>query len=163
MIPLTPSERKLNQLFNSLEVASRQKAIEQIQDCIWNVWSSSGCSKIDFALGKASEASEEGDHSKALRIFTSIIGFEPSFSEAYVRRADVFLKMGLYKKALLDFKKALKIEPRRFDAMYGAAHIYLTLNYSLGAFKMLRQVQDLIPNESELNQNMEFLKKQVRA
>jgi len=73
MTQLTPSERQLNQLFRSLQTATRPKAIEQLQDCIWNVWSKSGYSKVDFALNKATEYLKDGDINKAIRIFSNII------------------------------------------------------------------------------------------
>lgn len=163
MIQLTPSERQLNQLFRSLQIATKPKAIEQLQDCIWKIWSTSNCSKVNFALNKGTEYLEEGNTRKAISIFTNIIGLEPSFAEAYVRRADAYLQNGELNAAFKDFKKALQIEPRRFDAMYGIAHIYLTIYHIKGAFKMLDRVLQLMPHEEELNSRLDLLRKKVNA
>ncbi len=145
-----PTERQLNHLFRSLSLATRPEALAKLQACIWDIWADSGDDKINLALQKGIAAQNSGDLAKARRIFGQIVWILPEFSEGYVRRASACLAMGLYKEALLDYKRALAVEPRRFDAMYGLAKIYLALFHEKPARAMLVRALQLAPHDTEL-------------
>ncbi len=145
MQQLTPTNRQLNQLFRSLSLATHPKAIAQLQECIWTIWSNSGCDKINLALQKGIEASLEKDYNRALRLFSRILWVMPHFSEGYVEQGELA-------KALRDYEMALILEPRRFDAMFGIAKIRIGIFDENGARKMLQRALWLMPHEATLKQ-----------
>ena len=63
----------------------------------------------------------------ACKFFTSIIAQDPSYSEAWNRRATLRYMMHQYQGSLEDIEETLKLEPRHFGALSGRGMVNLAL------------------------------------
>ena len=67
----------------------------------------------------------QGSFDYALQIFTNIIHKDPSWSEAWNKRATLLFLMNDFSQSLKDIDQVLKLEPRHFGALSGRAQIYI--------------------------------------
>lgn len=67
--------------------------------------------KIEQALDKGHKSSEEGDYKTAIKNYSKAIEIDSSYAEAYFSRGTVKLNRFQFDEAILDFNKALTLEP----------------------------------------------------
>ena len=60
---------------------------------------------------RALEFKEVNEFAYAIRFLTEAIRRDPSFTEAYIERADMYISQQSYKRARADIEKALELEP----------------------------------------------------
>jgi Tfp pilus assembly protein PilF len=70
---------------------------------------------------------------EAIRDLNAVIALDPSDSESYVSRGNVFLKLGRAREAILDFTKAIELDNEEIDAYLGRAQAYKSLGMELEA------------------------------
>ena len=87
----------------------------------------------------------EGSYKYALSIFTNIIKTDPSWSEAWNKRAALLFLMKEYRKSLNDIDKVLALEPRHFGALSGRVQIFIELEEYEKAIKDLKKVKKIYP------------------
>ena len=86
-----------------------------------------------------------GDYKYALKIFTNIIKTDPSWSEAWNKRATLLFFMKEYQRSLDDIDRVLAIEPRHFGALSGRAQIFIELEEYQKAIKDLKKAKKIHP------------------
>ena len=74
------------------------------------------CDKLSELKMNASEAASNGDHAKAVELFTGALQLAPS-ALVYAKRADAFLKMRKPNAAVRDCNKALEMNPDSAKAL----------------------------------------------
>jgi antitoxin component YwqK of YwqJK toxin-antitoxin module len=67
--------------------------------------------KIEQALNKGHMSSQEGDYKTAIKNYSKAIEIDSSYAEAYFSRGTVKLNNFQFDEAILDFNKALTLEP----------------------------------------------------
>ena len=138
--------KQLNELFDKL---SRTNAIDNadfIEKEIWSVWNKHPKSKkLTYKLELGTKLMYEGSYKYALSIFTNIIKTDPSWSEAWNKRATLLFLMKEYKKSLNDIDKVLALEPRHFGALSGRAQIFIELEEYEKAIKDLKKIKKIYP------------------
>lgn len=86
-------------------------------------WSKSGSPAMDLLLQRGNDALEAGDAQAASEHFTALTDHAPDFADAWYRRALAFMMAGLDGPAMADLRRALRLEPRHYDALAGLGAI----------------------------------------
>ena len=87
----------------------------------------------------------QGNFKFALQVFNNVIKSDPSWSEAWNKRATLLFLMKEYQKSLSDIEIVLNLEPRHFGALSGRAQIYFVLEKYQNAIEDLKKAKKLNP------------------
>ena len=121
-------KNKLDILFNKLETVNNSKTAELLEKKIWSLWHEHpDDNRLTEKLEFGSELIGYGSYDYALKVFDNIIKTDPSWSEAWNKRATVLFLKNQYTKSLDDIEKVLDLESRHFGALSGQARIFIKL------------------------------------
>jgi len=142
----TSQTKQLNELFNKLSKTNTIDNADFLEKEIWSVWNEHPKSKkLTYKLELGTKLMYEGSYKYALSIFTNIIKTDPSWSEAWNKRAALLFLMKEYRKSLNDIDKVLALEPRHFGALSGRVQIFIELEEYEKAIKDLKKVKKIYP------------------
>ena len=115
-------ENRLNNLFKQLKNSEASSAVK-IENKIWKIWSTHPSNNdkglnLTKLLAQGSFLMSGKELNKAYEIFSQIILTDPSWSEAWNKRATVLYLMKRYQSSLDDIKITLTLEPRHFGALF---------------------------------------------
>lgn len=79
----------------------------------------SGSPAMDLLRRRGEDALEAGDAVMAVEHLSALIDHAPDFAEAWHLRSVAFFQQGRYGLALADIERALALEPRHYNAIYG--------------------------------------------
>ena len=131
--PLFADEKKeeIDKLFIQLKSAINFENSKKIEDKIWNLWTTHPSKEnLTKLLADGSSAMMENNLETALDKFTEITKLDPSWAEAWNKRATVLYLMGKYELSQADIDKVLMIEKRHFGALTGQGLVQTALkNY----------------------------------
>ena len=83
---------------------------------------------------------------KAYEIFSQIILTDPSWSEAWNKRATVLYLLGRYEQSQKDIDEVLKLEKRHFGALSGQGLVQIELKNYEKAISSYKKVQKIYPS-----------------
>ena len=156
---------ELNRLFDELKIKDQISSFKTEQK-IWKLWSTHpNNDELTSMLSVGSDFLNNNQYSKAVEIFTKVIELDPSWAEAWNKRATVLYMMGEFEKSQDDIDKVLKLEKRHFGALAGQGLVNIKLeNYekalmsyeeamkiypSMNSPKiMIKELKELIKNQS---------------
>ena len=143
-------ESELNNLFKQLKNSEAAKAIE-IENKIWKTWSIHPSNdrrgyRLTELLAQGSFLMAKKELNKAYEIFSQIILVDPSWPEAWNKRATVLYLMGRYQESLKDINEVLKRESRHFGALSGQGLVQTELKNYEKAIKSYQAVQKIYPS-----------------
>ena len=156
---------ELNHLFNELKIKDKNLSFE-IEQQIWKIWSTHpNNNRLTSMLAAGSNFMNNNEYSKAVEIFTKVIDLDPTWAEAWNKRATVLYIIGEFEKSQNDIDQVLKLEKRHFGALAGQGLVNIELeNYekALESYKeamriypsmnspkiMIKQIKDLIQRQS---------------
>ena len=142
-------EIELNNLFIQLKDSEISKAIK-IEKKIWKIWSTHPTNdrkgyRLTELLAKGSFLMTQQEFNKAYQIFTQIILADPSWFEAWNKRATVLYVMGKYEDSQKDINQVLKLEKRHFGALSGQGLVQTELKNYEKAINSYLEVQKIYP------------------
>ena len=138
--------KKLDKLFVDLKNSSQTNFLE-IEQKIWELWSTHpNDQKLTLLLAEGSKAVNSNDFNKAIDIFTKVIKLDPSWAEAWNKRATVLYLVGQYKKSQNDINRVLELEKRHFGALAGQGLVNIKLKNYEKAIKSYEKVLEIHPN-----------------
>ena len=156
---------ELNRLFDELKIKDQSSSFK-IEQKIWKIWSTHpNNDELTSMLSVGSEFVNNNQYPKAVEIFTKVIELDPSWAEAWNKRATVLYMMGEFEKSQNDIEEVLKLEKRHFGALAGQGLVNIKLeNYekaimsyeeamkiypSMNSPKiMIKELKELIKNQS---------------
>ena len=156
---------ELNHLFNELKIKDKNLSFE-VEQQIWKIWSTHpNNNRLTSMLAAGSNFMNNNEYSKAVEIFTKVIDLDPTWAEAWNKRATVLYIIGEYEKSQNDIDQVLKLEKRHFGALAGQGLVNIELeNYekALESYKeamriypsmnspkiMIKQIKELIQRQS---------------
>ena len=156
---------ELNRLFNELKIKDQSSSFK-IEQKIWKIWSTHpNNDELTSMLSVGSDFVNNNQYPKAVEIFTKVIELDPSWAEAWNKRATVLYMMGEFEKSQNDIDEVLKLEKRHFGALAGQGLVNIELeNYekaimsyeeamkiypSMNSPKiMIKEIKELIKNQS---------------
>ena len=137
---------KLDELFNDLK-NNDQYISNKIEQKIWKIWSTHpNNSELTTMLNVGSEFVNNNQLLEAIEIFTKVIELDPSWSEAWNKRATVFYMVGEFEKSQKDIDEVLKLENRHFGALAGQGLVNIKLENYDKAIKSYENVIEIYPS-----------------
>ena len=158
-IKANETDKKLNQLFNDL-LLSNDTSSNEIEQKIWKLWSTHpDDKKLTVMLSQGSEAVNNNQLIKAIDIFTDVINQDPTWAEAWNKRATVLYMIGEYQKSQNDIDKVLELEERHFGALAGQGLVNIKLKNYEKAIKSYKKALKIYPSM----QSPEIMIKEIEA
>ena len=98
---------------------------------IWMLWSTHPTDqKLTSILDEGSRLVQDQQLNRAIDVFTEAIVLDPTWAEAWNKRATVFYMVGEFQKSQDDIDKVLELEERHFGALAGQGMVNIQLkNY----------------------------------
>ena len=137
--------KELDRLFLELKknIPSKSSNIEQQ---IWLLWSTHPSDeKLTSLLDEGSRLVQDQKLYKAISIFTDAIELDPTWAEAWNKRATVFYMVGEFQKSQNDIDKVLVLEQRHFGALAGQGLVNIQLKNYEKAIKSYEKEQEIYP------------------
>ena len=136
---------KLDSLFVKLKNINSQSVLE-IEQQIWKLWSTHPSNqKLTKILAEGSELVLNQKYIKAVEVFTSVIKLDPTWAEAWNKRATVLYMLGEFEKSQDDIDKVLALEQRHFGALAGQGLVNIQLKNYEKAIRSYEQAQEIYP------------------
>ena len=156
---------ELDNLFSELK-KNNPAVSKNIEQKIWTLWSTHPSDdKLTSILNEGSKLMQDKDLFRAILVFTEVIEMDPTWAEAWNKRATVYYMIGEFEKSQSDINKVLNLEERHFGALTGQGLVNIQLkNYEKAILSyqmvekiyptmrspkiMIKQIQDLIKKDS---------------
>ena len=146
-------------LLDQLKRAQSMDEAGPIVDKLWREWTSAHKNSDEEALmSEGLVAMSEGSLDRAENIFTKLIEVNPSFTEAWNKRATLRFMLWDFEGSLLDVEKVLTLEPRHFGALSGLGMIHLRLGDPERALKAYEDLVNIFPSNADAVQKIITLK-----
>ena len=145
---LSANERddQLDKLFNELKknISSSSSIIAKQ---IWTLWSTHPTDqKLTSMLDEGSRLVQDQKLNRAIKVFTEVIEMDPSWAEAWNKRATVFYIIGEFQKSQDDIDKVLELEKRHFGALAGQGLVNIQLKNYEKAILSYKKAQEIYPS-----------------
>ena len=82
----------------------------------------------------------------AISIFTEVIRLDPSWAEAWNKRATAYYMVGEFQKSQDDIDKVLELEQRHFGALAGQGMVNIQLRNYEKAMLSYKKAQEIYPS-----------------
>ena len=156
---LTANERdaQLDRLFTELKknISFSSPGIAQQ---IWILWSTHPSDeKLTSILDEGSKLVQDQKLVRAIDIFTHVIEIDPTWAEAWNKRATVYYMIGEFQKSQDDIDKVLELENRHFGALSGQGLVNIQLKNYEKAILSYKKAQEIYPSM----QSAEIMIKQI--
>jgi len=139
-------KEKLDKLFYRLSKTYDYNNANLLEKKIWAVWHKHPNNEsLTDKLKLGTDSMYEGNFKYALQVFTNIIITDPSWAEAWNKRATLLFFMNQYQRSLSDIDTVLHLEPRHFGALSGRAQIFIELKEYEKAIKDLKKIKKIHP------------------
>ena len=156
---------ELDNLFSELK-KNNPAVSKNIEQKIWTLWSTHPSDdKLTSILNEGSKLMQDKDLFRAILVFTEVIEMDPTWAEAWNKRATVYYMIGEFEKSQSDINEVLNLEERHFGALAGQGLVNIQLkNYEKAILSyqmvekiyptmrspkiMIKQIQDLIKRDS---------------
>ena len=127
------------------------------QAVVWQLWGRCGDAAIDREFQQGEDLMRSGDLTHAIEVFSHIIDEQPSFAEAWNKRATIYFMLGQYDLSILDCEEVLKRIPQHFGALSGYARMLVSkgqFERALDLMERANQVNPQMPNTAEMIQQL---------
>ena len=145
-----PPPRDRNQdidfLFGALKAAPDAASAKLVENRIMALWAASGSDTADLLMSRVKPAMEGQDLDLAIKLLDAIVDLQPTYAEAWNRRATIHFLKKDYGQALTDIRQVLAREPRHFGAIAGLGMIMQELGEEKRALEAFRRALDLNPH-----------------
>ena len=155
---------ELDKLFSELKknIPSSSSGIAQK---IWMLWSTHPTDqKLTSILDEGSRLIQDRQLNRAINVFTEAIELDPTWAEAWNKRATVFYMVGEFQKSQNDIDKVLELEERHFGALAGQGMVNIQLKNYDKAKRSYQKAQEIYPamksSKVMIKQIKELIKKQ---
>jgi tetratricopeptide (TPR) repeat protein len=154
-------DSRLDELFSRLQVTTDVREARLIEGLIWTLWFESGSPDLDRLLEAGNDAMGAGRYDEALARFSRLIERDPTFAEAWNRRATLYYLMGNFDASVRDIQETLAREPRHFGALSGLGLINSALERWDSAVKAYEEALRVNPFLPGAKKNVEDLRKKL--
>ena len=138
-------KNQLNKLFNELKI-NNTDLVYGTEQKIWEIWSTHPTDQfLTTRLAEGSKLVRNQQLVNAVDIFTEVIEKDPSWAEAWNKRATVLYMLGDYQSSQNDIDKVLKLEDRHFGALAGQGLVNIKLENYEKAIKSYEKAQEIYP------------------
>ena len=150
----------LGRLYDQLEQADPQDA-RRIAAEIQRAWGLSGSPAMDMLLKRGEDALNAKRFDEAIGHLTALTDHAPDFAHGWYMRAQAFFADERPGQALADLERALALEPRHFDAIYGLGAVMEVLDRPDLAYRAYAEADAIHPFHEDVSKALERLKPRV--
>ncbi len=93
---------RLSGLFDRLKVTESELEARALEADIWRIWGESDDPGAAAMLRRGEAAMQEGDYPGALAVLDALIARQPTFAEAWNKRATLYFLMGDFDSSVAD-------------------------------------------------------------
>ena len=118
----------------------------RIAQQIWMLWSTHPTDqKLTSILDEGSRLVQDQQYNRAIDVFTEAIELDPTWAEAWNKRATVYYIVGEFQKSQEDIDKVLELEERHFGALAGQGMVNIQLKNYDKAKRSYQKAQEIYP------------------
>ena len=154
---------ELDNLFSELK-KNNPAVSKNIEQKIWTLWSTHPSDdKLTSILNEGSRLMQDKDLFRAILVFTEVIEMDPTWAEAWNKRATVYYMIGEFEKSQSDINKVLNLEERHFGALAGQGLVNIQLkNYekAILSYQMVEKIYPAMRSPKIMIKQIEELMKQ---
>lgn len=163
--PARPQSRaeRLEKLYARLNAASDEAEAKGIVAQIDRIFERSGSDTADLLVARARTAAEAKEFDTALDLLDFVITLQPSWAEAYHRRAMVHYLRRDEEAAMRDLRAVLVREPRHVSALSGLAAILKSLGREKDSYLVTRRLLELYPANSDAKTSFDRMKTEIEG
>ena len=99
-------------------------------------------------------AKEHGDYDEALQLFKEVLQQNPVATDAFVGIGDIYVIKKQWEKAEPAYARAVKLDPRNFDAQYGHAVSLQMMKKFIDAVRAYHRALTINPEDVGANMNI---------
>ena len=122
-------------------------------------WSQSGSAAMNMLLRRGREAMAIDQLDIAIEHLTALTDHAPDFAEGWHARATAFYMKDLYGPALDDLHRALTLNPKNYNGLFGLGVMLQEFGDLRRAGQAFEHVLDLHPNHENASKALEQLKR----
>ena len=162
--PLALERRKaLDKLYGKLAVAADTAEAKGLADLIGAVWMRSSSDTANLLMQRAMLSMQAKDYAVATQVLDKLVTIEPTWAEAWNKRASVRFLKGDLDGSMTDVEHVLALEPNHFGALEGMAMILQRTGLDKQALEVWRRALKVYPHQPEVEQAVEKLTQQVEG
>ena len=151
------NDPKLETLFNDLSQTQSAMKAQPILLEIWSIWSVAIDTKTQEKFDAGNQLMSKRQYNESILMFSDAINLQPTFAEAWNKRATVNYILGNYEESISDIFSTLELEPRHFGALDGLAQIYMLQNKYFKAAQVYRKILEILPYNKKAIMHLEYL------
>jgi len=138
-------DNQLNRLFNELKI-NNLALVYGTEQKIWEIWSTHPTDEnLTQELLKGSNLMQGDTISESIKIFSKLIKLDPSWAEAWNKRATALYLIGDYEGSQKDIDRVLELEDRHFGALAGQGLVNIKLENYEKAIESYKRAQEIYP------------------
>ena len=138
-------KKQLDKLFDELKINNPALTFK-VEQKIWEIWSTHPKkNELTIMLSEGSTLVKDDKLNEAVNIFTKVIELDPSWAEAWNKRATVLYLLGEFQKSQNDIDKVLELEERHFGALAGQGLVNIQLKKYDKAIMSYEKAQKIYP------------------
>jgi tetratricopeptide (TPR) repeat protein len=163
---LTPAQvqaKVTDELAARLQAASDSSEAEAIMGLLRQSFANATSDTAALIATRAATAEKAGAPALALTLLDRLVAIDPAWSEGFVDRAQLRLVEGDAAGARADFEAALRLEPRRFDALMALGSLKEEADDKKGALDAYRRALALAPKLESLRRTEQRLRVEVEG
>ncbi|WP_455465861.1 tetratricopeptide repeat protein [Bartonella sp. B39] len=150
-------EAEILHLLKELKFCANVHEAKKISEQLQRLWSQSGSETIDLLMSWAENAINTDNYGLALDYIDNALALEPTYAEAWVRRAWIHIQLSDFKLAMLDLNHALELEPRNYIAFFELGVTMEATERPHLAIKAYKKALEYYPQMQKLQKRIEAL------
>ena len=144
------SESNIDMLFSRLGQVSTDEEAAVLRHAVEALWRRGDDATLTLLMGRVESALQRQNYTVALNLLNHIVKLAPDWAEAWNSRASLHALLEDDTGALADFDRALRLEPRHFDALASEGTILLRQGKKPEALKAYQRALFLCPHRPQL-------------
>ena len=149
---------KARSVIRGSQVGCVSREARPIERKIWSIWSQHSLdAEINLRFRRGVLLMNAGRLDQAIRVFSTILEADPTFAEAWNKRATLFYLTGDLAGSVRDIERTLALEPRHFGALSGLGLIYKKIESVDGAIKAFSAALEINPHMPRIVEHLDAL------
>jgi tetratricopeptide (TPR) repeat protein len=162
--PLAVARRHtLDELYGKLAVASDTEEAKGLAGLISAIWMRTSSDTANLLMQRAVVSIQGKNLDVAAQLLDKLVVLDPSWAEAWNKRASVRFAKGDLDGSMADVKHVLQLEPKHFGALEGMAMILQRTGFDKQALEVYRRALAVYPHQHEVQQIVDKLTIQVEG
>lgn len=153
----------LDALLVRLAQAESAAEAQTLESAIQRSWARSGSETADLLAARGAIALKRGEPSLAIELYDRVVILEPSWAEGFAGRARARTVAGDFAGARSDLETAVRLEPRRFDALAALAALEERAGRKEEALRDYQRALAIAPLREEWRRQEERLQLEIEG